>query len=187
MHMLLYCIYICSIDTKNISVWYIRYNIQYGIYCLVQYTFSRVIYWGCVFCCNGVRHPYHISYMVMPSRITLNCHHHSHEANDYDHDDDNHYAHQRMRKMKARPRQSIPMNFSSLQQRLSIAQWATLISWKSANVTWRNTSAKYEIFWIQTQIEDVFKIQIQMLPGEIQMQGETANNPSPVEEKPGQQ
>ena len=26
-----------------------------------------------------------------------------------------------------------------------------------------------------------------MLPGEIQMQGETANNPSPIEEKPGQQ
>ena len=36
---------------------------------MVQYTFSRIIYWGCVFCCRGVRRLYHISYMVMPSRI----------------------------------------------------------------------------------------------------------------------
>ena len=34
---------------------------------------------------------------------------------------------------------------------------------------------------------NIFKIQIQMLPGEIQVQGEAANNPSSVEEKPGQQ
>ena len=38
-----------------------------------------------------------------------------------------------------------------------------------------------------TQIQNTFKIQIQMLPGEIQVQGEAANNPSSVEEKPGQQ
>ena len=40
---------------------------------------------------------------------------------------------------------------------------------------------------IKIQIQNMFKIQIQMLPGEIQVQGEAANNPSSVEEKPGQQ
>ena len=33
----------------------------------------------------------------------------------------------------------------------------------------------------------IYKYKYKMLPGEIQMQGETANDPGPVEEKPGQQ
>ena len=55
-----------------------------------------------------------ISYFLY-GNAKQNCHHHEHY---HEHHHDNDYANQRMRKTKASPRQSIPMNFSSLQQRL---------------------------------------------------------------------
>ena len=162
---------------------------------MVQYTFSRIIYWGCVFCCRGVRRSYHISYMVIPSRITLifhDHHHYNHYNYHHDHRDHNQYTHQRMRKTKASPRQIIPMNFSSLQQRLkkhsyccehfhqiftkivSNGGWTTvLLLWIFSIDFHQNVSNRgwtTLLLWEEEKFDCELFLQKQMLPGEIQMQ-----------------
>ena len=74
-------------------------------------------------------------------------------------------THQRMRKMKARPRQIIPVTFSSLQHRLKI--WLKLFA--------NSAKAVFSLLMFS-----------KLSPGKVEVWGETGDNTSTIEEKPGE-